>query len=178
MVENQLWKEGPIWLKNPSEWPQDLILVPDEQTRAEAKVKVKNEISAATVIQSDVFDELLDKYHLPKVLRILGYDRRFISNCKHQPEERATGPVSTDDVEEQELWWIRRAQQAVQDDAQFRADQLRLNLLPNDQRIVECRGCITGEYPIYLPDSHPFTVKVVQQVRKRFWVPRLRQLVK
>ena len=194
VVENQLWKEGPIWLKNPSEWPKDPILVPDGQTRAEAKVKVKNEISAATVIQSDVFDELLDKYHLPKVLRILGYVRRFVSNCKRQPEERVTGPVSTDEVEEQELWWIRRAQQAVQDDAQFRADQLRLNLLPNDQRIVECRGRITGDYPIYLPDSHSFTVKVVQQahistlhggvrltmakVHERFWVPRLRQLVK
>ena len=65
VVENQLWKEGPIWLKNPSEWPQDPILVPDEQTTSDARVKVKNEIS----------------------------------------------------------------QQAVQDDAQFRADQLRLNLI-------------------------------------------------
>ena len=65
----------------------------------------------------------LTKYHLPKVLRILGYVRRFVLNCKRQPEERATGPVSTDEVEE----CIRRAQQAVQIDAQFRADQLRLN---------------------------------------------------
>jgi hypothetical protein len=47
-----------------------VTLVPDEQTRAEEKVKVKNEIAAATVIQSDDFDELLEKYHLPKVLRI------------------------------------------------------------------------------------------------------------
>jgi hypothetical protein len=117
-----------------------VTLVPDEQTRAEEKVKVKNEIAAATVIQSDVFDELLEKYHLPKVLRILGYVRRFVSNCKRQTEEKVTGPISTDEVEQQELWWIRRAQQAVQDDAKFRTDQLRLNLLQNDQQIVECRG--------------------------------------
>ena len=192
--DNQLWQEGPAWLKDPSRWPQDVTLVPDEQTRAEEKVKVKNEIAAATVIQSDVFDELLEKYHLPKVLRILGYVRRFVSNCKRQTEEKVTGPISTDEVEQQELWWIRRAQQAVQDDAKFRTDQLRLNLLQNDQQIVECRGRISGEYPIYLPDSQPFTLKVVQQahiltlhggvgltmakVRERFWVPRLRQLVK
>ena len=50
--DNQLWKEGPAWLKDPSRWPQDVTLVPDEQTRAEEKVKVKNEIAAATVIQS------------------------------------------------------------------------------------------------------------------------------
>ncbi len=61
MVVNRLWKETLVWLKNPFEWPQDPILVPDEQTRAEAKVKVKNEVSAATVIQSDVFDELLNQ---------------------------------------------------------------------------------------------------------------------
>ena len=102
--DNQLWKEGPAWLKDPSRWPQDVTLVPDEQTRAEEKVKVKNEIAAATVIQSDVFDELLEKYHLPKVLRILSYVRRFVSNCKRQNEEKVTGPISTDEVEQQELW--------------------------------------------------------------------------
>ena len=96
-------------------------------------------------------------------MRILGYVRRFVSNCKRQTEEKVTGPISTDEVEQQELWWIRRAQQAVQDDAKFRTDQLRLNLLQNDQQIVECRGRISGEYPIYLPDSQPFTLKVVQQ---------------
>jgi hypothetical protein len=67
-----------------------------------------------------------------------------------------------------------------------------LNLLQNDQQIVEYR--ISGEYPIYQPDSQPFTLKVVQQahiltlhgdvgltmakVREGFWVPWLRQLVK
>jgi hypothetical protein len=149
------------------------------------------------VIQSDVFDELLEKYHLPKVLRILGYVRRFVSNCKRQTEEKVTGPIYTEEVEQQELWWIRRAQQAVQDDAQFQTDQLRLNLLQNDQQIVECRGRISGEYPMYLPDSQTlyiescstspdFNILTLQggvgltmaKVRERFWVPRLRQLVK
>ena len=51
-----------------------------------------------------------------------------------------------------------------------------------------------GEYPIYLPDDHPFTAKVVfkahlstlhggvgftmAKVREKYWVPRLRRLVK
>jgi hypothetical protein len=94
-----LWKEGPAWLNDLSRWHQDVTLVLDEQTRAEEKVKVKNE----TKIQSDIFDELLEKYHLRKVLRILGYVRRFVTNCKRQTEEKVTGPISTDEVEQQEL---------------------------------------------------------------------------
>ena len=51
-----------------------------------------------------------------------------------------------------------------------------------------------GEYPVYLPDTHPFTTQVVRQahistlhggigftmakVRECFWVPRLRRLTK
>ena len=51
-----------------------------------------------------------------------------------------------------------------------------------------------GEYPIYLPDNHPFTAKLVFQyapihpawrvglamakVREKYWVSRLRHLVK
>jgi hypothetical protein len=52
------------------------------------------------VIHSDVFDEQLEIYYLPKVLRILGYVRRFVSNCKLQTEEKVTGPVYTDEVEQ------------------------------------------------------------------------------
>ncbi|XP_068690402.1 uncharacterized protein [Montipora foliosa] len=59
---------------------------------------------------------------------------------------------------------------------------------------LECRGCVQGDYPIYLPDSVLFTAKMVQhahvttlhggvcltmmKVREKFWVPRLRKLVK
>ena len=50
-----------------------------------------------------------------------------------------------------------------------------------------------GEYPIYLPDNHPFTAKLtfnahlstlhggvgltMGKVREKYWVPRLRRLV-
>ena len=69
-----------------------------------------------------------------------------------------------------------------------------MNLQPNPKEILECRGRIQGNYPIYLPDNSPFTKKYVEQVHRRtlhggvgltmtsirdlYWVPRLRQLVK
>ena len=77
----------------------------------------------------------------------------------------------------------------AQQQANFQADKLQLNLQDNDQQVLECRGRIMGEYPIYLPDNHPFTAKLVfnahlstlhggvgltmAKVREKYWVPRL-----
>jgi hypothetical protein len=61
-----------------------------------------------------------------------------------------------------------------------------LNLQPNEMGILECRGRIEGEYPIYLPRDCTYTEKMIEQahlatmanVREWFWVPELRCLVK
>ena len=49
-------------LSNRSEWPGDVALEATAETRAEAKVK--REILAVTSVESDEFDQLLDKYDL------------------------------------------------------------------------------------------------------------------
>ena len=192
VVTNRLWREGPSWLSNPSEWPPDKTIEPTSDTRSEAKV-VK-EIFKAAKAEQDAFDQLLDKHPLSKLLRIGAWIRRFISNCKSQPQDRKVGPINTQEIKQQQLWWIRRVQEAAHGVSHFQADQLQLNLQLNDKEILECRGRIVGEYPIYLPDTHPFTALVVRQahictlhggvgitmakVRERYWVPRLRRLVK
>ena len=69
-----------------------------------------------------------------------------------------------------------------------------LNLQLNDTGVLECRGRIAGQYPIFLPENSEFTRKVVEQahlttlhggvastmarVRERYWVPKLRRMVK
>ena len=141
-------------------------------------------------------DPLLDKYPLPKVLRIGAWVRRFILNCKRQPaeRERERGPINSREVQQQREWWIRRAQDAVKRDARYLADRELLNLQDNNLGILECRGRIIGEYPIYIPDIHPFASSLVREahlstlhggvsitmakVREHYWVPRLRRLVK
>ena len=192
VVNNELWRKGPTWLSNPSEWPPDKRLEATAETKAEAKV-IK-EILAVATIEPDIFDELLDKYQLSKVLRIGAWIYRFISNCKKDSREREVGPIKTSEIKQQQLWWILRVQREAEGDLHFRTDQIQLNLQPNEDQVLECRGRIIGEYPIYLPDSHPFTAKVVFQahmatihggigitmtkVRERYWVPRLRRLIK
>ena len=68
------------------------------------------------------------------------------------------------------------------------------NLQLNDSGLLECRGRIEGEYPIYIPQSHLFARKLVERahqstlhggvgmtmakIREQYWIPKLRQLVK
>ena len=101
MENHERWSEGPTWLRNPSEWPTDVILESTPETRAEAKVK--REILAT---EEDEFDPLIGKYSLPKVLRVGAWIQRFIDNCRVKPKDRKCGPVETEEVQRVKLWWI------------------------------------------------------------------------
>ncbi len=189
---NKLWEKGPSWLSDPAEWPVQQVLRPTSESQSEAKV-VK-EIFKAAIIKEDILDQLLNKYPLPKVLRIGAWVRRFIVNSRRRRAGRKIGPINSREVQQQREWWIQRVQDAVKDDARFLADRERLNLQENDLGILECRGRIIGEYPIYIPDLHPFSSSLVREshlttlhggvgmtmpkVRERYWVTRLRRLVK
>lgn len=77
------------------------------------------------------------------------------------------------------IFWVNRAQQCCD----LEQDHLHLNLQPNQNGIPKCRGRIQGEYPIYLPDTHLYTQKLVQQ--EHLWTlhggvvgARLRRLAK
>lgn len=88
------------------------------------------------------------------------------------------------------MFWEKQAQ----DRCDLRQDRVAMNLQPDQEGLLECRGKIQGEYPIYLPDTHMFSYRVVEEahihtlhggvgltmakVRSHFWIPRLRQLVK
>jgi hypothetical protein len=105
VVNNELWRKGPTWLSNPSEWPPDKRLEATAETKAEAKV-IK-EILAVATIEPDIFDELLDKYQsyrrYSKVLRIGAWIYRFISNCKKDGRDREVGPINTNKIKQQQL---------------------------------------------------------------------------
>ena len=90
------------------------------------------------------------------------------------------------------MFWIKRAQASRNQQAD--EDEQCLGLQLNDQGILECRGRVQGQYPVYLPDAHPYTVKLVEdahqhtmhggvgltmaRVREDYWVPRLRRATK
>ena len=145
-------------------------------------------------VAENVFDELLGKYPLQKTLRICTWVNRFVRNCRNKSDKRELGPIKTHEIEERTLWWIKLAQDETKDNPEFSCAKVELNLQPNRSGILECRGRIEGNFPVYLPTNTVFTKKVVEQahiitlngrvpatmaeVRERYWVPRLRRLVK
>ncbi len=190
--KNELWLRGPTWLSNRSEWPADVVLEASSEVKEEEKRERVSTQALVTVSQErDEFDRLIETYHLRKVLRIGAWIQRFLRNCRNRGATRETGPLKTSEIEAQRKWWTRRVQQSEQITED---EKIQLNLQPNDDGLLECRGRIEGDYPLFLPRNTTFTLRVVEQahlitlhggvattmakVRERYWVPKLRQLVR
>ena len=161
---------------------------------SQAEEKILNEIFKFSEVRSDDLEVLMKKFQFWKVVRVCAWIARFADNARKSKKNRLSGPLTTGEIEKQVMWWVKRAQESVQCTEVFAKDRMQLNLQPNDEGVLECRGRIQGQYPIYLPDCHEFTAKVVSeahlktmhggigatmtQVRERYWVPRLRRLVR
>ena len=189
--EAEIWWKGPSWLGDPAKWPPEIVTEPSPESRAERQVQ--KELVAVGVEGRNEFDDLLEKFSLRKAMRIGAWISRFLRNCC-RPSNKIRGPLTTAELAEHELFWIKRTQKEGMSNTNFIADQEQLNLQQNKHGLLECRGRVQGDYPIYLPDSVLFTAKMVQhahvttlhggvsltmtKVREKFWVPRLRKLVK
>ena len=193
-VENVLWRNGPQWLSDPCQWPPNIIMEPSPESSAEAKVVRSVFTTTASTRNLDELDEILQAHSLHKTLRIGAWMQRFLSNCRRPVDDRKYGPLVTAEIEAQRTWWIKRAQQDTASVDEIEKDKVNLNLQPNSEEVLECRGRIQGEFPVYLPRSHPFTHKLVEQahlstlhggvamtmakIRELYWISKLRQLVK
>ena len=194
---SELWKNGPECLSSQKNWPASPVIKSTIESQAEEKME--REIVACTVQpeeKKDSFDVLIEVHitNVWRVLRVCAWVPRFISNLKLTKVSRNLGPLTTNELKEQQEWWIKRVQQNPGNVDSFQTDRVRLNLQENEQGILECRGRIVGQYPIYVPDGAPFTHALVHEahlhtlhggvvltmarVRKTFWIPRLRKLVK
>ena len=187
------WFKGPAWLKDELQWPENFITSSSIDSEVESK-KIKEVMNVAVEDVEDKMRELLNKFSLWKVIRITCWMRRFIKNCRAKSDESLKGPLSTNETEEANIVWIKRTQAAFENTERFHEDKERLNLQRDYRGIYVCMGRIEGEYPIYLPSKNVFSEKVVQnahmrtlhggagftitEVRRNFWIPRLRQIAK
>ncbi|XP_078384079.1 uncharacterized protein LOC144666532 [Oculina patagonica] len=160
VTDADLWWNGPHWLQDPHAWPPNPVTAASETTEAESKI-VREVLAAVTVDQKqDEFDQLLEEHDLRKVLRVCAWVERFVRNSRRSTPSIA-GPITTAEIEARTTWWIRRVQTRAQNTPKVASDKLQLNLQPNGEEILECRGRIQGRYPIYLPDDSVFTEKLV-----------------
>lgn len=147
---------------------------------------------AQTKPEPDKFEELLERTSLRRTLRVCAWIKRFIHNCKNK--ENKLGPLLTEEIEDVCGWWIKRVQRRDKETTGYPQISEQLNLKPNAEGVMTCHGRIQGQTPIYLPSSERFTEKLVHQVhcetlhggvaltmaavRERYWVLKLRSLVK
>eukprot|EP00112_Aurelia_sp_Birch-Aquarium-sp1_P024216 Seg7543.1 transcript_id=Seg7543.1/GoldUCD/mRNA.D3Y31 product="hypothetical protein" protein_id=Seg7543.1/GoldUCD/D3Y31 len=128
-------------------------------------------------------------------MRLMAWMNRFATNCRAKKADRIKGPLTTEEIQSQIKWWIKRVQARSESTDRLKNEQQRLNLQKNNQGIYECMGRIQGSYPIYLPSDSLFSEKIVADahviatlhgrvsltmayVRQTYWIPRLRKMVK
>ena len=158
LTDVQLRWRGPKWLAELTSWPEYTVTQASQQSDAERKVQ--REIFAVAIKICDGLDRVLEKFDLHKALRVCSWVSHFVRNCQ-QPPEKIQGPLSTQEIPACRLFWIKRAQQQAISDGHFQKDKLQLNLQRKADGVLECRGRIQGEYPVFLPDSALYTIKVV-----------------
>eukprot|EP00794_Sanderia_malayensis_P008666 gene8666-9599_t len=130
-------------------------------------------------------DSLLEKGTLWKKLRITAYMWRFINNCRGK--EKRSGLLTTEEIEAADKMWIKRVQ---------RSEPLKceIDLKQDSAGIWRCDGRVADYNPIFLPRSHRYVTLLIQQyhrrllhggvsatmchIRERFWIPKVRALVK
>ena len=85
-IPDFLWK-GPSWTAGSNKRPDQPILSESKESVKEAKIS-KN-ILATRFKQKYLFDLLLDKYELHKVLWVSAWITRIINNCQKVKKKRS-----------------------------------------------------------------------------------------
>ena len=88
--------------------------------------------------KSDFVDDLLERTALWKTVRVLAWIKRFVIN--YRSNERNSGPLRTDETDEQLKLLVKRAQDDGEKSDQFQKHFQRLNLQKNEERIYVCQG--------------------------------------
>ena len=187
--EADLWWHGPKWLGFPEHWPADVLNEPSEESQTEAKLAQK--VLRVAVHEKNEIAEVLHKFQLQKAVRICAWMRRFAHNSlRSRGTPRIKGPLTTEETNRQRLFWEKQAQRSCD----IERDRVALNLQPNQEGLLECRGRIQGEYPVYIPETSILGLRLVEEahketlhggvgltmarVRTRHWISKLRQLTK
>ena len=191
LQQNDKWLIGPPWLSLPTQWSPEIVPQKSKETEAEAKL-VKEILSVSVDREPDAIDVLITKKRFWQTVRVLSWAQRFIKNCRQK--QKVTGPLSTDETEEEIKFLIKRAQRDSESTNSFKSDCGKLNLKRDEHDIFRCQGRIQGDYPMYMPFKNPISDKLVERahlqtlhggviltmakVRDQFWIPKLRSIVK
>lgn len=149
VTNHALWWNGPEWLSNIASWPPDIVRSATQESLAEPKAK--RDLLSVAVAAADELDDLLEKSSQCRTIRVTAWVLRYIQNSRAKKTKRLGGPLTADKTKKAELFWEKRVQVRATAYGRYKDDLLQLNLQPNCDGVLECRGRVQGHYPIYLP---------------------------
>ena len=103
-----LWWKGPQWLQQRVRWPPDIVPSACQETLAEAKAI--RDVFAVAIAETDELDTLLEKFSYWKVMRICAWITRFIRNARSAKMRKLTGPLTTEETNKANVFWVKRVQ--------------------------------------------------------------------
>ena len=180
------WLKGPSWLSNESDRPERPVILETNDAKSERNKKeamLLTEDKAQGAIKS-WSEDLLNKFPYWKLLRITAYMKRFINSCRKVHRD---GPLTKSEVVEAEEIWVRITQET--------SDMTStLKLAKDEVGILRCNERIQGYTPIFIPRKSALARSIIEhchlqtlhggvattmnKVRQKYWIPKLRALVK
>lgn len=108
-----LWWKGPTWLRNSlgedgTEASKPSALENDRDEEREEVIVHSQQMTNALFSQSPLM-ELNHFSKLNRALRVTAWIMRFTHNAK-TPEDKRTGPLSTEEIQRAERYWIQSSQ--------------------------------------------------------------------
>ena len=179
---NKLWWEGPAFLKLPiEEWPENKI---DEVENVEERRSVTFLSRIMTGVDKDWRLSPCRFSSWSRLVRVLAYVQRFITNCRRKKDERGQGSLKLDEISDAEHVLIRHCQH---DSFQDEIKQLQKGCVGSKSSIdalsprLDKDGIIraTGRlelsealpydirYPIILPRKHAVTRLIVDNYHSK-----------
>ena len=186
-----LWRKGPGWLSKEDKWPEESYSKRSNDIKEEEKI-VKQLNFVAIDGEANTVQDLLNKFRVWKVIRVVAWVRRFIHNCRSK--SRKHNALTTREIQEARKCLVRMSQTVKMLENDYQEISQRLGLTLDEEGILRCRGRVTGEYPVYIPtnsmlarriieDAHERTLHggvtlTMAKIRDRYWIERLRRSVK
>ena len=183
-----LWLKGPEWLTISENEPVQPDIIATSEALSEITKKKEKSMMTTTDQQSNerkVFvEKMTQRCNYWKLLRVTAWINRFQNNCSNKKQE---GSLTTDEINIAETKWIKLIQGLDIIDG-------KVDTKEDEDGIRRVNSRIPGYQPILLSQKGEFIRRLIEhyhlrtlhggvqstmvKIRERFWIPKLRTLVK
>lgn len=204
---NQLWKEGPEWLRLGTQPPSSnpAAEVMPEECIQELKVTTKS-LSLISAESRNTIGDLMTCQNFSTYSRLLRVTAQVLKAVKRFKTGRSTSSdgtntITPEELAEAETLWIISAQHQFNNEKNFQQQRRKLGLFKDSRGIWRCGGRLSNsdmpyavKHPILLPRTHPLTALIIQEAhnrvfhngvketlteaRRKFWILKGRSLTR